>query len=471
MAKKQLNPTEQKPNQENLPVPESQKKNLGQKISFQLMVTLLVLATLVAIAVNLGTQGIEIVKENKLRDVWAIQFLELERSGNRLLGSLQDFRQSAREAVKTNNQVNQVLKAAFRIESLDESLIEYGSLGVERQSYTPSDFGVENFRELDSLSILQIDGLTYLLTVEPSSYGLFEMKLSTQFLFLWNLDTLHFTANKGLKKSAEESSEYLLSRSGQLITSNDPKILPTNVQSRPLVQNFIQASINQGQFRFAGELGEDMIGFYYRLPATNLVFFSENNQSVIYEKVAELMFEYALMALVTLIIGIALLQFPLRYIILPLKQLTQSTSRLAQGDFSQRFKARGIGEIGALSDSFSKMIVELDTRDKEIFALMDEKAERIRLQHEINLAGQIQTNFLPTQRLKSNPRMKVAVSYTPASEACGDWYNYYYDEESGEGVCILADVSGHGAGSAMFTAIIAGFFAFFVSDEDRKLMA
>ena len=40
----------------------------------------------------------------------------------------------------------------------------------------------------------------------------------------------------------------------------------------------------------------------------------------------------------------------------------------------------------------------------------------------------------------------------------GDWYGYFYNEANAETVFSIADVSGHGAGSAMFTAIIAATF-------------
>src|SRR5690606_18151355 len=52
----------------------------------------------------------------------------------------------------------------------------------------------------------------------------------------------------------------------------------------------------------------------------------------------------------------------------------------------------------------------------------------------------------------------ITAKYVPATEVAGDWYHHWHNERTGESVVFMADVSGHGAGSSMFTAIIAGIF-------------
>ena len=100
----------------------------------------------------------------------------------------------------------------------------------------------------------------------------------------------------------------------------------------------------------------------------------------------------------------------------------------------------------------------LKAREEKIRLLLVEQEEKFRLADELAIAQSIQDNFLFKAPLPRDSGLEVATHYTPAAECAGDWYGYFYNDATDESVFAIADVSGHGAGSAMFTAIIAATF-------------
>ena len=92
-------------------------------------------------------------------------------------------------------------------------------------------------------------------------------------------------------------------------------------------------------------------------------------------------------------------------------------------------------------------------RDLKIKKFNEEEIHTIRMKNQLAITSSIQQNFLPKDiPLENKTGITIAARYFPAEEAAGDWYHYYYDERCEEVVIALADVSGHGAGAAMFVS-------------------
>jgi phosphoserine phosphatase RsbU/P len=83
-------------------------------------------------------------------------------------------------------------------------------------------------------------------------------------------------------------------------------------------------------------------------------------------------------------------------------------------------------------------------------ALMQDFAERQRLQHELAIAREIQKSLLPSVA-PDLPGYDIAGWNQPAEETGGDFFDFH---TSGDGnvLTILADVSGHGVGPALLAA-------------------
>ena len=441
---------------------QGEKGKFREKISFQLIATVIFLTAILSVSLSLGNRALDIIERNKLTDVWTILFLELERSGNELFKDLENYHEFLIRDLKQNNGPGEYFQAAFSLQNNTILKLEKGNwFGLDQipteEMMVPS---VENWARFQ---LVTKNGNTFLLTKEHSTHDLFNNAELNPVLFVWRIEPSIFS--KQFPTEDGTAVLYLANRHGSLIAKNSIDINENTFNSRALVQSFISSSITQGQKVFIGEEGQSKVGFFYELPNTNLIFFSESDQKVIEEKVAEVMREYLFSAIIILVIAILTLQLPLRFLLKPLKSLNKYTQEVAKGNYDASLKIFGIGEIKKLTDSFKSMTVKLQKRETEIITLLEDKAEKMRLQAELAIAGQIQDNFIPQTNLSKECPFKIGYSYTPAAEACGDWYTYFYDPETKEGVYILADVSGHGAGSAMFTAIMAGFFNYFRNEN------
>ncbi len=86
--------------------------------------------------------------------------------------------------------------------------------------------------------------------------------------------------------------------------------------------------------------------------------------------------------------------------------------------------------------------------------LQEEAREKARMEQELSLARNIQTRLLPTTE-PVRETMQVASYFEAADEVSGDYYDYFDLPDSKLGA-IMADVSGHGASSALVMTMLKG---------------
>jgi len=86
-------------------------------------------------------------------------------------------------------------------------------------------------------------------------------------------------------------------------------------------------------------------------------------------------------------------------------------------------------------------------------ALMEEAAERQRLEQELALARRIQTALLPPA-LPSVPGYDLFAVNVPFHGVSGDYYQVLLDSGEGRLVILIADVSGKGLGASLLTAYV-----------------
>jgi sigma-B regulation protein RsbU (phosphoserine phosphatase) len=86
--------------------------------------------------------------------------------------------------------------------------------------------------------------------------------------------------------------------------------------------------------------------------------------------------------------------------------------------------------------------------------LQEEAIEKKRLEHELDLAQEIQLDLLP----KSDPEtenIEIASYFKPFAAVGGDYYDYFYLGRNKIGV-VVADVSGHGPPAALVMTMVKG---------------
>jgi len=267
---------------------------------------------------------------------------------------------------------------------------------------------------------------------------------------------------------------YAGNRANQLIFSNSDEISSENFPKQSLLRRFIMSPLQVGQLTFNDASGNSHYGFFREVPHSNLVFFAEAPVSRLTTGVYEILAATGAILLGLLVAVLVAARIPLAIAFKPLSTLADITRKIGEGRFDVKIEHRGIGEVLHLSKSIGLMTDGLIKRDHEIAALMEEQKEKIRLESEVAIAKAIQENFLPPKSTQMMARSAIASTYVPADEVAGDWFGVAERKAEigsavtqSEVIVCLADVSGHGVGASMFTAVIAGVFDQYFAKEPK----
>ncbi|MGZ3801038.1 MAG: SpoIIE family protein phosphatase [Bdellovibrio sp.] len=125
-----------------------------------------------------------------------------------------------------------------------------------------------------------------------------------------------------------------------------------------------------------------------------------------------------------------------------LTQLFKATKKVAEGDFNIRVDVQTSDEVGSLAENFNIMAAEVSR-------LLDQTAEKARMESELQTAKTVQETLFPETRSKIGP-LAIAGFYEPASECGGDWWHYC---QIGTKIFLwIGDATGHGAPAALITS-------------------
>jgi len=128
----------------------------------------------------------------------------------------------------------------------------------------------------------------------------------------------------------------------------------------------------------------------------------------------------------------------------PIKQLAYRADQIARGDLGARVEITSSDEIGLLGENFNFMA-------DQISILLEQTAEKARIEQELEVAKTIQDTLVPTSDPVDHGILKFAGYYQPAAQTGGDWWTWS-DLVGGKVLLVVGDVTGHGVPSAMITA-------------------
>jgi len=128
-------------------------------------------------------------------------------------------------------------------------------------------------------------------------------------------------------------------------------------------------------------------------------------------------------------------------------ELFEGTERVGRGDFSHKIAIRSRDQLGELAASFNSMTTSIEY-------LLQEKAEKERLEQELRIARSIQMSLLPQGPLHM-PGLSLMSHCEPAREVGGDYFDYIPIDEHRLGL-LIADVSGKGTSAALYMAELKG---------------
>lgn len=151
---------------------------------------------------------------------------------------------------------------------------------------------------------------------------------------------------------------------------------------------------------------------------------------------------------VLFIVVIIVAVFLSRTITRPVETLKQGATALGKGDLDYRVTIHTGDEFEDLADSFNRMAAALK---KNIEDLRRTTAEKERYTRELEIAKEIQDNFLP-ETTPDIPGMEIAAVTIPAMEIGGDFYDFIPVTGDRQGF-VVADVSGKGVSAALFMAL------------------
>jgi len=128
----------------------------------------------------------------------------------------------------------------------------------------------------------------------------------------------------------------------------------------------------------------------------------------------------------------------------PIKQLAWRADQIARGDLAARVEITSSDEIGLLGENFNFMA-------DQISILLEQTAEKARIEQELEVAKTIQETLVPTSDPVDHGVLKFAGYYQPAAQTGGDWWTWS-ELVGGKVLLVIGDVTGHGVPSAMITA-------------------
>jgi sigma-B regulation protein RsbU (phosphoserine phosphatase) len=120
-----------------------------------------------------------------------------------------------------------------------------------------------------------------------------------------------------------------------------------------------------------------------------------------------------------------------------------ATLHVARGDFTHRVRVSTRDQLGALGESFNNMT-------DSIAGLIDEQRQRQRLEHEIEIASEVQRELFP-KCLPVLPGLGLAAVCRPARVVSGDYYDFIRLGPTSVGIAV-ADISGKGIFAALLMA-------------------
>lgn len=152
-----------------------------------------------------------------------------------------------------------------------------------------------------------------------------------------------------------------------------------------------------------------------------------------------IMLVFLALEVAALITGIVLT----RTITVAVDDLYVATRHVRQGDFTHRIYVRNRDQLGVLAESFNAMT-------SSVADLIEEQRARHRLENEISIAHEVQTQLFPRE-LPSIPGVELAAICRAARTVSGDYYDFLQLSTSRIGIA-LADISGKGISAALLMA-------------------
>lgn len=236
---------------------------------------------------------------------------------------------------------------------------------------------------------------------------------------------------------------YLIDRSGAVLFG--PAEEHAKNLEETLKLSFLRdrtAKVVQGAETAKDPQGRDMLASFSRVGFGELIVVSTVAKEKALGAVALLMRKSLIFFVILISLTVIISLVASGTITEALSTLFAATQKVSEGNFDIRVNVRSSDEVGALADNFNIMAAEVSR-------LMEQTAEKARMQTELETAKTVQETLFPETRQRLGG-LEIAGFYEPASECGGDWWHYC---KVGNKVFLwIGDATGHGAPAALITS-------------------
>ncbi|MBU8869429.1 MAG: SpoIIE family protein phosphatase [Gemmatimonadales bacterium] len=170
------------------------------------------------------------------------------------------------------------------------------------------------------------------------------------------------------------------------------------------------------------------------------------NQAYLDEIITRPRRSFMFLTLGLLFAGITVTLLMVSRLLAPVAALRSGLERIGRGNLDTDIKLKARTELGQLAENINGMALLLKESQVEML-------EKERLDHEMELANQIQQSLLPECSLQAAD-FECLGSNRAAAEVGGDFYDYFKLADDRIGL-VMADVSGKGLGGCLVTSMLA----------------
>lgn len=199
-----------------------------------------------------------------------------------------------------------------------------------------------------------------------------------------------------------------------------------------------------------GRQGEKKIGYFKYFAPWHWVILATGYEKDVFASRDQLRATLIPLVVLVMLAGSVVVYLTIGQMFRPIQRLTESTKEVAKGNWDISIDYKSNDEIGALAQSFDKMVQSL--------------RENARMWHEFNVARDMQAQMLP-DTYPEIEGIQISAKSVPTTEVGGDFYDFLQLQDGRLGI-VVGDVSGHGVAAAMVMTAALGAVRFAAEEKE-----
>jgi hypothetical protein len=404
------------------------------------------------IAVGLFVRTLTIQKTN---DNSGLIFLEIERQGYEL-------REVLLEKALQLSSLRNTPEPTFTV-LIDKSGRMKVEKGPARLGRTANNIGLSYTANENTIQIAKIDGITFLTRIRSD---IIEKNVRT--FDLWPVSLESWT--RKTLNSKGKILVYLTTRSGKLIFANSKVVKSSNMGGRPIVRTFVDSPLNKGQLEFSDEEYGNILSYFFTIPNTNIVYFSEMPKGPIYRQIDQMVLKFLAMLVILMLISLGLLEIPKARFQSGVEKLCIYMSEMSKGHFDVPYPDFTVKELAPVGLRIQSLQRSMKSFDAGVNKLLHQQNRKIDSVSKLDLES-VFTKFFKHQT--NPPRWVNAHSLrVPNPEFAGDWYWVGTPTGSDELLMIVVDPLTKGGSAITTISSIASIIATWehTKEQDIKVL-